>query len=246
MSAADTLFKQKAPWIMGKLLGDFPIVVDDSGAIVGNLGHECLGFTKLQEMKPVVKGSRGGYGWPQWTGPRRRAYEAYCKRNDLDPASDKANYAYLFIELKGSERKAIPATVAADGLNNKVIAFEKSFLRAGVKHYPSRQLWARKAMTAYADAGAPLEPTPIEEKRDILVEEAEHQEAVAKGKTAGAAAGAGTGGTGVVVHQGLQIDWNWLTILGLTTFAVVGLFLLVTAGINIYRAKQLKEAADAL
>jgi hypothetical protein len=99
-----------------------------------------------------VQGSRGGYGWPQWTGPRRRAYEAYCQRNRLDPASDKANYGFLLIELKGNGRKAVSAVQAATGLRNKVIAFETAFLRSGVKHYGSRMIWAERAVQAYREA----------------------------------------------------------------------------------------------
>lgn len=148
---AEAVFRAKAPAIMNKLMEDFPITPLDAAAILGNLGHESGGLTILQEINPVVKGSRGGYGWPQWTGARRRAYEAYCKRTKKDPASDEANYAYLFLELKGvegSEKAAIGKTVAAKDLDAKVIAFEKAFLRAGVKHYPSRQNWARIALDA--------------------------------------------------------------------------------------------------
>ncbi|MCO6050826.1 phage tail tip lysozyme [Mesorhizobium sp. RP14(2022)] len=147
-------FETKAPKIMSALLSDFPIGLEDAAAIVGNLGHESGGFADLQEINPTVAGSRGGYGWAQWTGPRRRAYEAYCQRNRLNPASDRANYAYLFVELKGSERKAIPAVVAASGLEAKVKAFEMGFERAGVKHYPSRIQWAKKALAAWNEATA--------------------------------------------------------------------------------------------
>lgn len=160
---AEAVFRAKAPGIMAQLISDFPVTPIDAAAILGNLGHECAGFTKLQEIKPVVKGSRGGYGWPQWTGPRRRAYEAYCKRNNLDPASDHANYAYLFVELKGiegDEKAAISKTVAASGLDAKVVAFEKAFLRAGVKHYPERKKWAAIALDAYHKAGSPVGPYP--------------------------------------------------------------------------------------
>ena len=158
---AEATFRAKAPGIMAWLLSDFPVAVEDAAAILGNLGHECAGFTKLQEERPVVKGSKGGWGWAQWTGPRRRAFEAYCARNKLDPGSDKANYAYLFIELKGiegSEKAAIGKTVAAKGLDAKVEAFEKAFLRAGVKHYPSRKQWARIALDAYQQAAPPILP----------------------------------------------------------------------------------------
>lgn len=160
MSAKAT-FVGKAPGIMRRLMVDFPLTDMDAAAIVGNLGHECKGFTDMQEDKPVVKGSRGGYGWPQWTGPRRRAYEAYCKRNGLNPASDKANYAYLFVELTGSEKKAIQAVRGAKTLAKKVEAFELAFLRAGIKHYPSRMKYAEWALEAYRGAPVPApQPKP--------------------------------------------------------------------------------------
>ncbi|HTM79039.1 MAG TPA: phage tail tip lysozyme, partial [Devosia sp.] len=171
---AEQVFRAKAPGTMAQLLRDFPITPTDAAAILGNLGHESAGLTILQEIKPTVPGSKGGYGWAQWTGQRRRAYEAYCKRTGKDPASDDANYAYLFLELKGiegSEGKAIGKLVAAKGLDAKVEAFEKAFLRAGVKHYPSRKQWAAIALDAWrakSSTGIPIpEPTqqpPVAEK----------------------------------------------------------------------------------
>lgn len=160
---AEQTFRAKAPGIMAQLISDFPIEAQTAAAIVGNLGHESLGFTAMQEFKPVVAGSKGGWGWAQWTGPRRRAFEAYCKRTGKDPASDEANYAYLYIELKGiegSEKAAIGKTQAAFGLDAKVEAFEKAVLRAGVKHYPSRKRWAAIALDAWQKAGSPVGPYP--------------------------------------------------------------------------------------
>lgn len=149
---AQDAFRAKAPDIMGKLMADFPLQLDDVAAIVGNFGYESAGFTALQELKPVVKGSLGGYGWPMWTGPRRRAYEAYCQRNGLDPASDKANYAYVFVELSGDYNYAVAAVKKAVGLQAKVKAFELAYERAGVKHYASRNQWAAIALEAWHDA----------------------------------------------------------------------------------------------
>lgn len=153
-----TVFTKKAPGLMELLMRDFPIDLEESGAIVGNLGHESGGFKSMQEKNPTVKGSRGGWGWAQWTGPRRRAFEAYCSRNGLDPSGDKANYGWLWVELHGSEKHAIPAVKKAKGLRNKVIAFERAFERAGVKHYDSRERWAEMALQAYADAPKPVAP----------------------------------------------------------------------------------------
>jgi hypothetical protein len=103
-------FEAKAPGIMRQLMADFGLSVDDAAAILGNIGHECAGFTLLQEQRPTVKGSRGGWGWCQWTGPRRTAAERYWSRHGYDPSSDTANYKWLFLELKGPEgRRALPA-----------------------------------------------------------------------------------------------------------------------------------------
>ncbi|RUU60843.1 hypothetical protein EOC99_20995, partial [Mesorhizobium sp. M7A.T.Ca.TU.009.01.1.1] len=151
---AQDLFRSKAPWIMALLMRDFKIAVDDAAAIVGNLGHESGGFASLQEAKPAVPSSRGGFGWPQWTGPRRRKYEAYCARNALNPAGDQANYGFVFSELKGSYRGAIPKLLAAKGLAAKVKVFELAYEQAGVKHYASRNQWAAIALDAWNDAGA--------------------------------------------------------------------------------------------
>ena len=168
MANAEQTFRAKAPGIMAQLVRDFQITPEEAGAIVGNLGHESLGFTAMQEFKPVVAGSRGGWGWAQWTGPRRRAFEAYCARTGKDPASDEANYAYLFLELKGiegTEGKAIGKLKAAKGLDAKVEAFERAFLRAGVKHYNSRKQWAYIAIDQWRKTlagGIPIPtPTPV-------------------------------------------------------------------------------------
>lgn len=159
-----TKFETDAPWAMDKLIKDFDFSVEDAAAIMGNAGHESLGFETLQEIKPVVPGSAGGFGWFQWTGPRRRLFEAYCSRNKLDKTSREANYAYLFVELKGSEKSAVAKTKAAVGLEAKTKAFEMAFERAGVKHYPSRYSWAKKALAAYNARQKPSEaPTvPVE------------------------------------------------------------------------------------
>jgi hypothetical protein len=162
-------FASKAPWIMANLMRDFSITVMDAAAITGNLGHECNGFTQLQEDKPTVKGSRGGYGWAQWTGPRRRAYEAFCKERNLRPDSDPANYMFLVHELRTTELKAIPATRAATTLRDKVEAFELAYERAGIKHYDSRELWAARALKAWDGKQEPVAPVPDVEKPDTEI-----------------------------------------------------------------------------
>ena len=156
-----TTFTDKAPWIVNLLRADFDLTVEEAVAILGNLGHESGGFKYFQEIKPTVPGSRGGFGWAQWTGPRRVAFEAYCKRNGLDPFSDKANYGYLFVELRGSEKAAISALKKAVGLEAKVSAFERSFERAGVINMPSRMKYAQQALAAWKINQGARPPYPI-------------------------------------------------------------------------------------
>jgi len=153
-----SLFTDKAPAIMRDLMAAFALGEDDAAAIVGNLGHESGGFKFLQEKKPLVPGSRGGWGWAQWTGPRRRAFEAWVAAKGLDPAGDEANLGFLVHELRTSEAKAIPAVKAARGLEAKVKAFEAAFERAGVKHYPSRIKYAEQALAAYKGGAPALAP----------------------------------------------------------------------------------------
>jgi hypothetical protein len=150
MNESEKYFSEHVPRYMRKLMQDFGLTLDDAAAVFGNAGHESLGFTAMQEFKPVVAGSRGGWGMFQWTGPRRRAFEAYCERNKLDIKSLDVQYAWLFNELKGPEKGAIVKLKKAVGLDAKVMAFEKGFLRAGVKHYEARKKWARIALAAYA------------------------------------------------------------------------------------------------
>ncbi|TPM06756.1 MULTISPECIES: phage tail tip lysozyme [unclassified Mesorhizobium] len=156
---AQDLFRSKAPWVMALFMRDFQLQLDDAAAILGNIGHECDGFTAMQEIKPTVPSSRGGFGWPMFTGPRRRSFEAYCKRNGFKPTDDQANYGYMFSELKGPERAAIGKLVAAKSLAAKVKAFELAYERAGAKHYPSRNQWAAVALDAWhAIGGNPTLP----------------------------------------------------------------------------------------
>ena len=173
----DKIFRAKAPLAMRRLMREFPLTRDDAAAIMGNAGHESGGLRTLQEVKPTVAGSRGGYGWFQWTGPRRRQFEAWCAERKVKPSSDAANLGFLIHELKTSESAAVDAVRKASGLKAKVIAFELKFERAGVKHYDARERWARIAVEAF-DASGDTNPKSLASSRTI--------------------AGAATAGTGTI------------------------------------------------
>jgi hypothetical protein len=155
-------FQEIAPRIMRDLLSEskFQFGLEDAAAIAGNFAYETGGFEHMQEIKPVVRGSRGGYGWAQWTADRRRAFEAWAKRKGLSIDSYDANYSFLIRELLGPEKRAIAAVKNAQGLDAKVKAFEASYERAGVKAYSKRVSWAKKALAAYHSAALTLPSAP--------------------------------------------------------------------------------------
>lgn len=159
-----TKFDETAPLFLGRLMDDFTLTHEDAAAIVGNAAFECEGFEDLTEDKPLVKGSRGGYGWMQWTGPRRRAYEAWLKRRGWKGDEFEANYSFLFRELIGSEGRVLPVLKAADGIEAKTRIFMEMFLRPGIPHLDGRIYYARRCLKlkpVTANAEAPARSRPV-------------------------------------------------------------------------------------
>lgn len=173
MSAATENFARKVPGIMRQLMSDFGITDYQAGGVMGNLGAESLGLTAFQEINPTVPGSRGGWGWAQWTGPRRTAFEAYADKHNLNRKGDKANYAWLYLELKGlppaapnfNFSTAIVALKRTAKLSDAVRVFERTYEKAGVKNWSSRNTWSRRAMLAFNQAGG-KGPSPIDTEPD--------------------------------------------------------------------------------
>jgi hypothetical protein len=146
---AFALFVSKAPGIMRKLMAEFGLNKTGAAGILGNLGHECGGFRIMQEQRPLA--GRGGWGWAQWTGPRRRNFEAFCQQNGLGLASDEANYGFLKHELSGEFAVAIREVKNSPTLAEAVRAFERTFEKAhpNFKHFESRDRYARIAFDAF-------------------------------------------------------------------------------------------------
>jgi len=121
------------------LMRDFGLTREQAAGFVGNLDHETGGFKFMQEIEPVVPGSRGGYGFAQWTGPRRRAFEAWAEENNLPLDSYEANYGYLRHELENTSEGSVldPLRNAANVTDAATIVSEK-FLRPGKPNLGSR------------------------------------------------------------------------------------------------------------
>ena len=115
----------------------------------------------INEIAPLVPGSRGGYGLNQWTGPRRRQFEAFAAQqgrplDDLDVQLD-----FTLWELGNTERAA---AAALQGVTDPIEAariYSERFLRPGIPHMDRRlSEAARLAGMPAPDMGNAIAPTP--------------------------------------------------------------------------------------
>lgn len=143
-----------------RLMKDLNLTRTQACGIWGNIGGETGGLKYLQELNPVVAGSKGGEGWKQWTGPRRRAYDLFCKTHNYDPTADEANYSYVVWEGQNSESHAINQLRRTSDLVAATETYMKLDLRPGVPHLQGRVDWAKKAYAATAPSSVVTKDTP--------------------------------------------------------------------------------------
>lgn len=153
-------WEQRGGWVVRRLAADAALTPEQAAGLVGNLGYESAGFTALQEIKPLVPGSAGGYGWAQWTGPRRREFERWCAERGLAPASDEANYGFLLFELLGSFKgfsarlRQMQSVEDACRLTHEMYERPQDVLDGSYRSGPDRLTWARRALAGAGGAVA--------------------------------------------------------------------------------------------
>jgi hypothetical protein len=166
-------FNQQSPILMNRLMKDLNITREQAAGIIGNLAHESAGLQAgIQEKRPLA--GRGGLGWAQWTGPRRRDFESYLERTGQSHTDPEANYGFLIEELKGKEKAALERLRRASSVDDATLIFERAYERAGIKHDEARRSYARRAMGLYdpetgtAGDGTPLTDEKIQEIENRL------------------------------------------------------------------------------
>lgn len=92
----------------------------------------------INEANPTVKGSRGGFGLYQLTGPRRKTYEAFAKSKGVAPSDVDAQLDFLMMELEGSEKSAGSKIFNTSTAGEAGIAIVNHFLRPAKSHRASR------------------------------------------------------------------------------------------------------------
>lgn len=118
------------------------------GFVMNFMDESGLSST-VNEKNPQVKGSRGGFGLYQLTGPRRKAYEEYAKMQGIDVTNpmeqEDAQLSFLMEELNGPEsgawdtiQTATDAGTAAAYIARDFLRPAESFLNARVSKYTGR------------------------------------------------------------------------------------------------------------
>ncbi|MEK7945718.1 phage tail tip lysozyme [Pigmentiphaga sp. YJ18] len=142
-------FEALAPQVAARLSQDLGITPQQAAGIVGALGYESAGLQAINERQPVVPGSRGGFGWAQWTGPRRQQFEAFAKHFGLDVKDPEANYQFLVHELTNTpEGTVLDSIRGTDDPKAAGRLFTEQFLRPGVPAMAKRDSWVERAAAA--------------------------------------------------------------------------------------------------
>lgn len=151
-------FEERAVWLMGQLLRDFPEwKIDDAAADAGNAGQES-GIQMVEEVGAL----HGGWGIYQWTGPRRSSFFDYAGRMHKDPNALQTGYDFHVQELKGAYASTVQVVAGATGLPDKTMVFEHEYEGAGIPDMPSRIRFAQRAKAAWLAATMPAALTPPE------------------------------------------------------------------------------------
>ena len=110
----------------------------------------------INEIAPIVPGSRGGFGLYQLTGPRRRQYEAWAAEKGMDLADPNAQLDFLMLELNTTEKGAWDKIKGTGTAGEAAAAIVNSFLRPAESHRASRasRYLGGKTTTATGEAFA--------------------------------------------------------------------------------------------
>ncbi len=106
--------------------------------MAGNLAVESNFNPGINEIAPVVPGSRGGYGLAQWTGPRRVQYEQFAQDRGVPLDDLNAQLDFLTWELQNTERRAADRIFAAQTPEEAARLTSDLFLRPGIPHMDRR------------------------------------------------------------------------------------------------------------
>jgi hypothetical protein len=103
-------------------------------AFAWNMKDESGLDAGINEIEPLVEGSRGGFGLYQLTGPRRVAYEEFARKRGVNAADPDAQLDFMMNELKTTERRAAKSIYGSRTTGEAAAAIVNDFLRPHETH----------------------------------------------------------------------------------------------------------------
>jgi hypothetical protein len=135
--------------IQGLMARGFPRHI--AVGMVANMRAESGLNPGINEIAPLVPGSRGGFGLYQVTGPRRRQYEAFARQRGAALDDVDAQLDFLKWETENTERGAWRDVMGAQDATEAAKLISKRFLRPGIPNLEKRVKFARQL-----DGSAPV------------------------------------------------------------------------------------------
>ena len=97
--------------MMARYISELNLKPFQAAALAGNADYETGGFKFMDELKPTVRGSKGGTNVFQFTGLqpgyRRYNFEKYVEENNLDPKDYDAGVDFSIFELTKGDQKSV-------------------------------------------------------------------------------------------------------------------------------------------
>ena len=140
--------------IAGLVARGLPVHV--AQGIAANMAAESRLNPGINELAPLVPGSRGGFGLNQWTGPRRRDLEAAAQARGVSVDDLDFQLDYTMEELRGPESRAMQALQGARTAEEAARIYSDTFLRPGIPHMDRRVGYAQQ----FAGMGGNAAPAP--------------------------------------------------------------------------------------
>ena len=129
--------------------------------VVANMRAESNLQPGINEIAPIVPGSRGGFGLNQWTGPRRVAYEQFAANRGAPLDDLQTQLDFTMYELQGPERAAYEALQGAQDPLEAARIYSERFLRPGIPNMEKRLGYAAEI------AGMPMTDMPLSMGRPV-------------------------------------------------------------------------------
>lgn len=126
--------------ISGLLARGVPLHI--AQGMVANMKAESNLQPGINEIAPLVPGSRGGFGLNQWTGPRRRAFESFAASRNAPLDDLNTQLDFTLAELQGPERNAWEALQGARDPLEAARIYSDKFLRPGIPRMEKRLAYA--------------------------------------------------------------------------------------------------------